>query len=143
MDFKQLKLESRAIPARDNGPAEDRRRRARPDGGTKPIDLHYLSRFTLGNAAFEREILDLFVAHTPVYLDNLSAAATAKAWHDAAHTLKGAARGIGAWRVGRTAEIAERLRFDIDHDRRHFALDSAREALDEAIGFIRARYRPQ
>jgi len=67
----------------------------------------------------------------------LETAVTAKAWHDAAHTLKGAARGIGAWRLGRCAEAAERLRFDTDIDRRSFALDSAREALDEAIGYIR------
>ena len=66
---------------------------------------------------------------------------TAKAWHDAAHTLKGAARGVGAWRVARVAENAERLRFDTDEDRRAFAIDSATEALDEAIGFVRVVMR--
>ena len=78
----------------------------------------------------------MFVTHTPIYLNSLRDAVSAKAWHDAAHTLKGAARGVGAWRVARCAEAAERLRFDTDLDRRSFALDSAAEALDEAIGFI-------
>ena len=117
----------------------DRRHRARPDAGTKPVDLVYLGRFTLGNLALEAEVLDLFMTHTPRYLADLGAAVTAKEWHDAAHTLKGAARGVGAWRVARCAEMAERLRFDTDIDRRAFALDSTTEALDEAIGFLRAR----
>ncbi len=115
----------------------DRRQRPRPDGGTKPVDLQYLARFTLGDRALEREVLDLFLAYTPIYFANLKSSATAKSWHDAAHTLKGAARGIGAWRLGRCAEAAERLRFDTDIDRRAFALDVTSEALDEAIGFIK------
>ena len=114
----------------------DRRRRPRPEGGTKPIDLAYLARFTLNDRSLEAEVLELFVTHTPIYLNSLRDAVSAKAWHDAAHTLKGAARGVGAWRVARCAEAAERLRFDTDLDRRSFALDSAAEALDEAIGFI-------
>lgn len=116
---------------------KERRRRLRPDGGTKPIDLAYLARFTLGNDSLEQEILELFEIHAPLYLASLRDAVTAKEWHDAAHTLKGAARGIGAWRVGRCAEVAERLRFDTDLDRRTFALDSATEALDEALGFLK------
>lgn len=117
-------------------PAAERRRRQRPEAGTKPIDLTYLGRFTLGDRALESEVLALYVKHAPQYLAGLANAATAKAWHDAAHTLKGASRGIGAWRVARCAETAERLRFDTDFDRRTFALDSAAEAMDEAIGFI-------
>jgi HPt (histidine-containing phosphotransfer) domain-containing protein len=115
----------------------DRRLRSRPEGGTKPVDLQYLARFTLGDADLEREVLDLFLVHTPIYFSDLKNAVTAKSWHDAAHTLKGAARGIGAWRLARCAEAAERLRFDTDIDRRAFAVDGASEALDEAIGFIK------
>jgi len=68
-------------------------------------------------------------------------AVTAKGWHDAAHTLKGAARGVGAWRVARCAEMAERVRFDTDIDRRRFALDSINEAMDEALGYLRVLRR--
>lgn len=119
----------------------ERRRRPRPFGATKPIDLPYLRRFTLSNKGLEREVLDLFIEHAPRYVDALRCAGTPKAWHDAAHTLKGAARGVGAWRVARVAENAERIRFDTDVDRRAFALDSAQEALDEAIGYVRVIFR--
>jgi len=125
----------------DAGPANgtERRRRVRLEDGTKPVDMTYLARFTLGNPDLEREILDLFILHVPRYLETLRTSVTAKAWHDAAHTLKGAARGVGAWRVARCAEAAERLRFDTDMDRRKFAIDSASEAVEEAIGYLQAR----
>ena len=110
----------------------------RHDAGTKPIDFTYLRRFTLGNKELEREVLFLFAESAPVYLKALDEAVTVKEWHDAAHTLKGSARAIGAWRVARTAEVAEKLRFDTDHDRRHFAIDTAYEAATEAVRYIRS-----
>ena len=108
----------------------------RQDAGTKAIDLSYLKRFTLGNRDLEREVLYLFAQAAPGYLRQLREAAHAKAWHDAAHTLKGSARAVGAWRVARAAELAEKLRFGTETDRRNLAVDNAAEALDEAIGFI-------
>ena len=122
-------------------PAE-RRRRLRPDG-TKPIDLTYLGRFTLGNDDLLVEVLSLFETHAPAYLAALISATSEKTWHDAAHTLKGSARGVGAWRVARCAELAERLGFAADPDRRAYALDSAADALDEAIGFARTLTAPR
>ncbi len=113
------------------GRVDDRR-----DAGTKAIDFTYLRRFTLGNRDLEREVLYLFAQHSPGYLAALRQAATPKAWHDAAHTLKGSARAVGAWRVARAAETAEKLRFDTDLERRQFALDNIAEAVDEAIAYI-------
>jgi HPt (histidine-containing phosphotransfer) domain-containing protein len=121
-------------------PGPERREHSRPDGGTKPVDFGYLDRFTLGNAQLEAEILGLFCVHAPRYLAALRDAATAQAWQAAAHTLKGAASGIGAWRVGRMAEAAERIAFDGHPDKRSFAFDSTSEAIDEAIGYIRTLY---
>jgi HPt (histidine-containing phosphotransfer) domain-containing protein len=60
----------------------------------------------------------------------------AKSWHAAAHTLKGSARAVGAWRAARAAEMAEKIAFDGDQDRRAFMIDMAEEATDEAIGYI-------
>jgi HPt (histidine-containing phosphotransfer) domain-containing protein len=111
------------------------------DAGTKPIDFTYLRRFTMGNRALEREVLGLFVEAAPGYLKALDDAVTAKEWHDAAHTLKGSARAVGAWRVARTAEVAEKLRFDTDRERRDFAIDTAYEAANEAVGYIHAVLR--
>lgn len=73
------------------------------------IDRAYLARFTLGNAALEREVLELFAAQVPVYLSRLREAPTAKAWKEAAHTIKGSAAAIGAWRLARFAEMAEKI----------------------------------
>ena len=106
------------------------------DAHTKPIDFTYLRRFTLGNSELEREVLHLFAESAQGYLKALEAAVTPKEWHDAAHTLKGSARAVGAWRVARTAENAERLRFDTDRDKREFAVDSAFEAAEEALTYI-------
>ncbi len=39
----------------------------------------------------------------------MRAAATDREWVEAAHTLKGSARCVGAWRLARTGEQAERL----------------------------------
>lgn len=73
------------------------------------IDLDYLRRFTLGNAALEAEVLRLFSDHAPLYLDQLRNATTAKAWAEAAHTIKGSAAAIGARRLASIAEMVERL----------------------------------
>lgn len=76
---------------------------------SEAVDRAYLARFTLGNPALEREVLELFAAQAPVYLQRLRQARTQKDWQDAAHTLKGSAMAIGAWRLARFAEMAERI----------------------------------
>src|SRR5262245_52962793 len=73
------------------------------------VDRGYLARFTLGNAALEREVLERFAAQAPVYLQRLREAANVTAWKEATHTLKGSAGAIGAWRLVRLAEMAERI----------------------------------
>lgn len=72
-----------------------------------PIDLEFLRRYTLGDAALEREVLELFCSHAPVILSELKSASSEKAWRNAAHSLKGSARALGAWAVARGAEQAE------------------------------------
>ena len=78
----------------------------------------------------------MFAQHAPMYLANLKSAETSKAWHDAAHTLKGSARAVGAWRVARSAELAEKICFEGESDRKSFAADHATEAVEEAITYI-------
>jgi HPt (histidine-containing phosphotransfer) domain-containing protein len=120
----------------------ERRRYMRPEGtlGMRPVDRNFIRRFTQGNRNLEREVLYLFANQAPQYLANLAEATTAKAWHDAAHTLKGTARSIGAWRLARAAEAAERLHFDKEFDKRKFAIDTATEAINEVVGFIAEIY---
>jgi HPt (histidine-containing phosphotransfer) domain-containing protein len=105
-----------------------------------PIDRALLARFTLNNAALEREVLLLFAEQAPLYLKRLRAAATSKAWKEAAHSLKGAAAAVGARRVASFAEMAERLDFDAravhDEGHREQAVAAVAAAVDEACGFI-------
>lgn len=84
-------------------------RGATPSGAAGPVDRLHLARFTMGNLDLEIEVLNLFVDQAPEYLDGLRLAATPKAWRDAAHTLKGSSRSIGAWRLAKLAEQAETL----------------------------------
>lgn len=77
--------------------------------GERPVDLVHLARYTLGNRSLEREVLELFLTQSKLYLSRLKEAVSDKAWRDAAHTIKGSARGIGAWQVATSAEAAEAL----------------------------------
>ena len=65
----------------------------------EPIDRGYLARFTLGNAALEREVLELFAGQLPLYVGQLRAAASQQDWMLAAHTIKGSALAVGAQRL--------------------------------------------
>jgi HPt (histidine-containing phosphotransfer) domain-containing protein len=78
------------------------------DHDRKPtvIDDTHLERMTLGDRRLEREVLELFVRQTTIMLGRIVGAEPALA-AAAAHTLKGSARGIGAWRVARAAELVE------------------------------------
>jgi HPt (histidine-containing phosphotransfer) domain-containing protein len=99
-----------------------------------PIDLAHLSRYTLGNVALQCEVLQLFVEQAPTTLAQLSSAETEKAWRDAAHTLKGSARAVGAWRVGGCAERAESISVRAQEKER--VIEGLQAALDEARRYI-------
>jgi hypothetical protein len=74
--------------------------------GDEAIDLVHLSRMTLGERTLEREVLALFARQTEILLQRMDAGRPVIA-AAAAHTLKGSAVGIGAWRVARAAEAVE------------------------------------
>ena len=69
----------------------------------EPIDLDHLSRMTLGERRREREVLALFDRQADILLERMNSAAPAGV-ATLAHTLKGSARGIGAWAVASAAE---------------------------------------
>jgi HPt (histidine-containing phosphotransfer) domain-containing protein len=77
-------------------------------GDRKPtaIDENHLGRMTLGDRRLEREVLELFLRQSAIMLERIGGAERPLA-AAAAHTLKGSARGIGAWRVARAAELLE------------------------------------
>jgi HPt (histidine-containing phosphotransfer) domain-containing protein len=76
-----------------------------PDDG--PIDTEHLQRMTLGDASLEREVLAMFSAQAAGLIGTLGALpADAGAL---AHTLKGSAHAIGAFRVADAAGRLETL----------------------------------
>lgn len=72
----------------------------------RPVDLVHLAKYTMGNRELEHEVLTLFSKQSLIYLERLRNAADQQTWKEAAHTLKGSARGIGAWQV---ADVVARL----------------------------------
>ena len=105
--------------------------------GSEPaLDLVHLRRFTLGDQALEREILDLFITQAPITLAALKSAIVERDWRIAAHTLKGSARAVGAWPVARIAEYAEGLSRRNDPSACESAVQDLADALSEASAFI-------
>jgi HPt (histidine-containing phosphotransfer) domain-containing protein len=74
--------------------------------GDRPIDLVHLARTTMGDRSLEREVLQLFDRQATLLVGRMRTAAPDSIGM-LAHTMKGSARGIGAWRVARAAEALE------------------------------------
>jgi HPt (histidine-containing phosphotransfer) domain-containing protein len=99
-----------------------------PDEGF--IDTAHLMRMTLGDEALKREVLTLFVRQSTDLVARMSSFPADMA--AIAHTLKGSARGIGAFSAAASAERLEQL-----SDRR--AASAALSELKDAIfGTVRA-----
>jgi HPt (histidine-containing phosphotransfer) domain-containing protein len=106
---------------------KETRGQLRPEG-EPAIDLHHLARMTLGERSLEREILALFDRQAELLLPRLCNGSKAVVTASA-HTLKGSARGIGAWRVARAAAAVEQAE--------EAELDAAVDALSAAVAETR------
>jgi len=104
----------------------------------QPVDLEHLSRYTLGELELEREVLELFCSQSQLYVEQLRAANSETDWRNAAHSLKGSARAIGAWGVAQAAERAEALHGDSLTELRGARIDEIEVSLREAEGYITA-----
>jgi len=74
------------------------------------IDLTHLARYTGGDEVLNAEILRLFDSQTSEFVDRLQSIMDArdiKSWKEITHTLKGAARGVGAFAFADAAAAAE------------------------------------
>jgi HPt (histidine-containing phosphotransfer) domain-containing protein len=104
----------------------------------RPIDLVHLARMTLGDRALEREVLALFERQATLLIARMRQA-TPEGVATLAHTLKGSARGIGAWRVARAAETLEAMgtigtrNLAVELDRLAAAADEARAVIAELM----------
>jgi hypothetical protein len=76
------------------------------DQSGQAIDTEHLSRMTLGEHSLKREVLALFDRQADILLPRIRRGVPAVA-AASAHTLKGSAVGIGAFRVARAVEVVE------------------------------------
>lgn len=75
-----------------------------------PVDLDHLARYTGGDKSLNAEILRLFDGQISEMVDQLQAILEQqdqKRWRQVTHTIKGAARGVGAFAMGQAAADAE------------------------------------
>lgn len=106
-----------------------------PDGPA--LDLDHLTRMTLGERELEREVLTLFAQQSADLLERLEKLPREGA--SLAHTLKGSARGIGAFAVAEAADqLEQRLRQGLPVTAQVTAL---RQALGSALAAIAERMR--
>lgn len=114
---------------------------AAPPAPVEAIDLEHLARMTLGERGLEAEVLTLFEQQAVVLLARMrdSAPAAVAAF---AHTLKGSARGIGAWRVAHAAAAVEMNAIGATGEVAA-AVSGLAAAVEEAKAAIADRLRPR
>jgi HPt (histidine-containing phosphotransfer) domain-containing protein len=95
------------------------------------IDTAHLARMTLGERSLEREVLALFDRQADMLLPRIRGGTPALA-AASAHTLKGSASGIGAFRVARAAEAVEQAKKGDEFEAITAAIETLAAMLDEA-----------
>ena len=73
------------------------------------LDLQHLDKYTAGDEALRCELLSLFSEQLAQQISALRGDCQGDDWMIATHTLKGAARAVGAFQIGETAEALEQL----------------------------------
>jgi HPt (histidine-containing phosphotransfer) domain-containing protein len=83
----------------------------------KPIDLDHLNIYTGGDRKLNCQILGLFDGQCREIIEKLAGLAEGaqvpdggENWHEIVHSLKGAARGVGAFTLGEIAAEAEKMK---------------------------------
>jgi len=103
------------------------------------VDLAHLARYTGGDEALNAEVLRLFDEQATVLVSQLQAILDAhdvKSWKHVTHTLKGAARSIGAFQLADACAFAEPID-PADEDHAEPALEAVLQTAEGVRGFIR------
>ena len=96
------------------------------------LDRDHLAQYTAGDPTLEAELFSLLNTQIKTCIADLQSASVEKNWRDAAHTLKGAARGVGAMELGEACARAE------NHFQNADALSAVKMAAERAIGAMAA-----
>lgn len=95
---------------------------------TGAVNFRYLEDFARGDEAMIDEVLALFREQASMWSGMLDPAS--EGWRDAVHTIKGAARGVGAFELG---DVCAQTEADGAE-----SLNLVRDALDAALADIAA-----
>jgi HPt (histidine-containing phosphotransfer) domain-containing protein len=104
-----------------------------------PIDLDHLARYTGGDKALNNEILRLFNGQLGDMVGQLLTVLEqrdTRQWRQVTHTIKGAARGVGAFAMGEAAAAAEPLDPALSHDRAVQLIETLRIEGEAVQAFI-------
>jgi HPt (histidine-containing phosphotransfer) domain-containing protein len=106
------------------------------------IDLSHLARYTGGDRALNAEILRLFdgqVSEMVGQLLGILEQRDSRKWREVTHTIKGAARGVGAFAMGEAAADAEPVDPGTQPDRAVEVIEALRVE-GEAVQHFIAQY---
>jgi len=104
-----------------------------------PIDLAHLARYTGGDKTLNTEILRLFNGQLGTMVGELLTVLEqrdARKWRQVTHTIKGAARGVGAFAVGEAAAAAEPIDPTLSKDRAIEVIETLRVEGEAVQAFI-------
>lgn len=98
------------------------------------IDRAHLARYGFTDPAVEQEILGLFAEQVTGLLAALKADHSLKNWRYATHSIKGAGRSVGAWRVAKLAGALEQIGPDAQDA--HAVIAALDDAVADALSDI-------
>lgn len=105
-----------------------------------PVDMDHLARYTGGDAALNAEVLRLFDNQISEMVGQLGAileTRDARKWREVTHTIKGAARGVGAFGMGEAAAVAEPIDPTLHRDAAELAIKVLKVRGEAVQSFIR------
>ena len=103
--------------------------------GRAIFDRDHFAMMTGADAELQVEIVAIFKVQAQLWSRLLIPDAATSVWADAAHTVKGSAKGLGLWRLADACEQAETLgrAGAVEGAMVKAALTRVRQALDEAL----------
>lgn len=101
----------------------------------RKIDLGHLRRMTGDDEALMLEVLGLFREQGELWQKLLNPDNETKDWMVGAHTIKGSARGIGAWELGEICSKAEEaaLKSPLSRDEKYIWREQILTEFDAAV----------
>lgn len=106
----------------------------------RAVDIEHLSQYTGGDESLNAEVLKLFDTQTSELvgrLRNILDARDTKSWKEVTHTLKGAARGVGAFSLADAAAAAEPIDPIRDRGNASLAIQTLKTSAEAVQTFIK------